>query len=174
MIKSKAYLISDSITKEKLTGTLNKIYNDLKNYSGFKNYSSPTVISIALYTSKDRALNMPESWIAMLTKTPTNSQPEISFDDFKLEAQSIDKNERKTDSDTLYEKTVKYFSARKIDLCYIHKTLNDLELKTIRQADAKYPNFGDDHLEYQKKLYKKKNITFLRNIESMTLCHFMF
>jgi hypothetical protein len=85
-IKCYAYLTTDTITKDKLSATLTKIYDGVKNYSDFKSHSSPTVVAVYLFTSVDKATDMPEAWIAMLSKTPSDNQPRISFDDFKVKA----------------------------------------------------------------------------------------
>ena len=85
-VKSYAALKTNNVTKETLTATLNEIYASLKNYNQFKSHSSPTVIAVYLYTSKDKAKNMQEAWIAMLTKTPSDAEPRTSIDEMKLTA----------------------------------------------------------------------------------------
>ena len=154
-VKCYAYLTTDTITKDKLTGTLNKIYSGLKDYNNFKNYTSPTVIAVYLFTSKDKAANMPESWIAMLTKAPSDNQPKIMFDDMKLSALEGGKGKEKSADDIMYEKMNESFKKHNTDLCSIYKTLYELEGQTIKQADEKYPNFGVQHSEYQTKLYNQ-------------------
>jgi len=155
-VKCYAYLTTDTITKAKLEGTINKIYSGIENYSNFKNFSAPTVIAIYLYTSEDKATNMTESWIAMLSKSPSDSKPRISFDDMKLSAFENGKSKEKSADDIMYEKMNKSFKKHNTDLCSIYKILYDLEGQTIKQADEKYPNFGVEHSDYQTKLYKQE------------------
>jgi len=165
-IKSYAYLTTDTISKENLSGALTKIYSSLQNYSSFKNHSSPTVIAIYLFASKDKAANMPESWVAMLSKTPSDNQPRISFDDWQLKALEGLTDNEKSDDEKKYDELNDYMKKRNTDLCFIYKTLYDLEGTTIQQADIKYPDFGVEHSEYQSKLYKleKKKLLNKYNI----------
>lgn len=153
-VKSYAYLTTDTISKENLSATLTKIYGSLESYSSFKNFSSPTVIAIYLFASKDKAENMPESWVAMLSKTPSDNQPRISFNDWQLKALEGLTDNEKSEDEKKYEELNDYLKKRNTDLCFIYKTLYDLEGTTIKQADIKYPDFGIKHSEYQSKLYK--------------------
>ncbi len=155
-VKCYAYLTTDTITKAKLEGTVNKIYSGLQDYSNFKNFAAPTVIAIYLYTSADKATNMTESWISMLNKSPSDNQPRISFDDMKLSALESGKSKEKSADDLMYEKVNESFKKHNTDLCSIYKTLYDIEDQTIRQADEKYPDYGVEHSEYQSKLYKQE------------------
>lgn len=155
-IKSYAYLTNDTISKENLSGTLTEIYGTLQNYNRFKNFSSPTVIAIYLFTSKEKATNMPESWVAMLSKTPSDNQPRISFNDWQLKALEGLTDNEKSDDEKKYDELSDYLKKRNTDLCFIYKILYDLEETTIHQADIKYPDFGIEHLEYQSKLYKQE------------------
>lgn len=162
-VKSYAALKTDNVSKETLTATLNDIYTSLKNYNQFKNFSSPTVIAVYLYTSKDKAKNMQEAWIAMLTKTPSDPEPRTSIDEMKLTALSGQNDNEKSEDEKKLEELKKYFSKRNTDLCTIYKTLYDLEGDCIKKADQKYPNFGVEHSDYSSKLYKQeKNKIFKR------------
>lgn len=156
-----AYLTTDTISKSKLEGTLNKIYLSLRKYKNFNNYSSPTSISVYLYTSREKAINLQESWIAMLSKSPSENQPIISFDDFKLTAHESNERNRKSADDLLFEKMNRLFKKQNTDICTIYKILYDIEGQTIKQADKKYPDFGVEHLEYQEKLYKQESKNLL-------------
>jgi hypothetical protein len=155
-IKAYAALKSDSVSRATLTATLNDIYSSLKNYSQFKNFSSPTVIAVYLYTSKDKATNMQESWIAMLSKTPSDPEPRISIDDMKLTAVSGQNDNAKSEDEKKLEELKTYFSKRHTDLCTLYKTLYDLEGDCIKKADQKYPDFGIEHSNYSSKLYKQE------------------
>lgn len=152
-VKCIAYLTTDTISREILTESLLKIYSELKNYNGFKNYSAPSVIGIYLYTSKEMASNMEASWIAMLVKAPNDNQPKISFDDQKIEALKSHTSHEKSPDEVMLEKLNEYFKKKNTDLCSLYKTLYDIEGATIKEADAKYPNYGAEHSQYQSKLY---------------------
>lgn len=155
-VKCYAYLTTDTVSKDRLSATLTKIYGGLQDYNNFKNFSSPSVIAIYVYTSKEKATNMTDSWIAMLSKTPSDNQPRISFDDLKVKALESAMDNEKSDDEKKYEELTEYLRKRHTDLCFIYKTLYDLEGTTIKQADIKYPDFGTEHSEYQSKLYKQE------------------
>lgn len=151
-----AYLITDTITEDKLSATLIRIYDGVKNYSDFKSHSSPTVVAVYLFTSVDKATDMPGAWIAMLSKSPSNSEPRISFDDGKVKAMIGAADNQKDEDEIMYEQISEYLKQRNTDLCFIHKTLYDIEGQSIKQADTKYPDFGIQHSEYQDKLYAEE------------------
>lgn len=153
-VKGYAYLKSDDVTRDNLQATLNDIYSSLKSYNNFENFSAPTVIAVYLYTSKDKANNMQEAWIGMLSKTPSDNEPRISIDDMKLTALSGQNDDAKSEDEKKYEELSTYFKKRNTDLCTIYKTLYDLEGESIKQADIKYPNFGTEHAAYSTKWYK--------------------
>lgn len=181
-IKCYAYLTTDTITTDKLSATLTKIYDGVKNYSDFKSHSSPTVVAVYLFTSADKATDMPEAWIAMLSKTPSENEPRITFDDFEVKAMVGATDNQKDKDEIKYEQISEYLKQHNTDLCFIYKTLYDLEGQTIKQADIKYPDFGKEHSEYQgklyaeekKKLFKKYNIndsvTTTITVFGMTYC----
>ncbi|MBL0309060.1 MAG: hypothetical protein IPP77_05090 [Bacteroidetes bacterium] len=98
---------------------------------------------------------MPEAWIAMLSKTPSDNLPRISFNDLQLKAKEGAIDNIKSAEEKKQEELADYFKKRNTDICFIYKTLYDLEGTTIKQADIKYPDFGINHSEYQSKLYKQ-------------------
>lgn len=155
-IKCIAYLTSDTVTQITIEASLHKIYSGLQNYSNFKSHDSPTVIAIYFYSSKNNASNTPAMWLAMLTKNPSDIQPKTSFNDLQLNA-LISKNDTiKSPEEIQYDQLTEYFKKHNTDLCSIYKTLYDLEVSTIKQADDKYPDFGIKHGEYANKLYKQE------------------
>ena len=166
-LKIYAYLTTEPTTKEELENTINEIYIENKNESGYKNFSSPTVIGIYLYTSENKAKEMPDQWISMLSKGPNDTQPRISIDDFKLKSQSGLLDNEKSDDEIELERLTKYLQQRELELCTFYKRLGDMELDCIHVADKKYPDFGIKHSEYSEKLMEaerkklKKNTNFL-------------
>ena len=174
-VKCYAYLATDRIIKDELTETLTKIYFGLRSYNNFKNFSAPTVIAIYLFTSEDKATNMTDSWIAMLSKSPSDNVPRISFDEMKMAAHEGSKGKEKSSDEKMLEELNVYFKKRNTDLCSIYKELYDLEGETIKQADNRYPNFGVEHSTYQSKLYKQEQKKLLKkyNIND-TLTSYIF
>lgn len=144
-----AYLTTDSISEDLLSSILTKIYDELKYYTGFSRPTIPNVIAVYLYTSKYKAEEMSGSWIAMLSKTPSDTQPKITYDNIQISPTS-EKEEKE------YLELSNYLKERGTDLCFIYTSLYEIEGKTIKEADAKYPNYGSEHLEYQKKRYAQE------------------
>jgi hypothetical protein len=99
----------------------------------------------------------------MLSKTTSDNQPRISFNDWQLKALKGLTDNEKSDDEKKYDDLNDYFKKRNTDLCFIYKTLYDLEGTAIEQADKKYPNFGTEHLEYQSKLYKQERKKLFNN-----------
>lgn len=155
-VKCYAYLTTDTISKEKLSGTLKKIYGNLQKFNSFKKFPSPTIIAIYIFTSKDKAANMPESWVAMLSKTPSDNQPSISFNELQLKALEGLTDNEKSDDEKKYDELTEYLKKRNTDLCFIYNKLYDIEGTTYKQADIKYPDYGLEHSKYQFKLYKQE------------------
>ena len=157
-VKCYAYLTTDTITKDRLSATLTRIYDDLKSYNNFKKFSSPTVIAIYLFTSKERAENMTDLWIGMLSKSPSNDKPDISFDELKIRALQSLADKIKSDDTKKYEFLTEYLKKRNTDLSSIFKLLYDIETTTAKQADIKFPNdMGTtEYTDYKTKLYKEE------------------
>ncbi len=130
------------------------IYSTLASYNNFKNFSAPTVIAVYLYTSKDKANNMQEAWIGMLSKTPSDSEPRISVDDMKLTALAGQNDNAKSEDEKKLDELNAYFKKRKTDLCTIYKIFYNLEGESIKQADIRYPDFGIEHSKYSSQWYK--------------------
>jgi len=151
-LKIYAYLTTEATTKEELENTINEIYIENKNESGYNNFASPTVIAIYLFTSESKAKEMPDQWIAMLSKGPSDTQPRISIDDLKLKSQSGLTDNNKSEDEIGLERLVKYLQQRRLDLCTLYKQLGDMELDCIHKADKKYPDFGIKHSDYSEKL----------------------
>ncbi|ACU63085.1 hypothetical protein [Chitinophaga pinensis] len=142
----------DSIyTKVALEKIVLEIYNLNRDKNIFKQHDAPTVIGVYLYTSqnafKDRA-----EWIAMLTKGPYDSEPRISFNDFKITALNGQNDSSKTNDEIELEKLKSYLQERGLELCTFADTLKKVELDNIHKADAKYPDYGDKHMAMIKQL----------------------
>jgi len=69
----------DSITAAKLENTLNHLYNERINRTGFEYLDHPNSIGIYAYLSKERAESGFGQWIAMIAKMPMDSVAQVSF-----------------------------------------------------------------------------------------------
>ena len=170
-VKCYAYLTTDTITKDRLSATLIKIYFGLRNYKNFKNFSAPTVIGIYLFTSEDKAANMTESWIAMLSKSPSDNQPTIRFDDMKLSALESGKGKEKSVDDLLYEKMNESFKKHNTDLCSIYRTLYDIEEKQSNKPMQNIPILVWSIQIIKANFTNKNRKNYLRSITSMIPSH---
>lgn len=150
-------LYTDSIYSEnKLKEVLENIYATAKTKDVFENFNAPTVVAIYLYTSKEAAEEKSD-WIAMLAKGPKDEKPRLSFNSFKINAlQGLTDNTKSSD-EISYEKLVAYLSERGLELCSFRNILRDNELQAIREADKKYPDFGDNHMTYSDSIIKAQN-----------------
>jgi hypothetical protein len=153
-LKIYAYLTTELTTKEELENTINKIYLENKNESGYKKFNNPTVIAIYLFTSENKAKEMSDQWIAMLSIGPNDVQPHISIDDLKFKSQSGLADNNKSKDEIELERLNKYLQKRGLELCALHKQLRDMELDCIHKADKQFPNFGTKHDDYSEKLMK--------------------
>lgn len=161
-LKIYAYLTTEPTTKEELENTINKIYIENKNESGYKNFISPTVMAIYLFTSENKIKEMPDQWIAMLSKGPNDIQPHISIDDLKLKSQSGLTDNNKSEDEIEMERLTKYLKQRGLELCTFYKRLGDMELDCIHKADKKYPDFGIKHSDYSEKLMEEERMKLKR------------
>jgi hypothetical protein len=136
----------DSIyTKDALEKIVIKIYDLSRDKNIFKHHDAPTVIGVYLYTSQNAFKDKAE-WIAMLTKGPNDSEPRVSFNDFKITALHGQSDSSKSDDEIELEKLKSYLKERGLELCTLSDTLKKVELDNIHKADAKYPDYGDKHM----------------------------
>jgi hypothetical protein len=132
-------------TETALRATAMNVYNLKKDMGGFKMHDNPTVVALYLFTSKE-AMEDKSEWIAMLMKGPSNTEPSISFNSFKVTAlNNIEDNVRSTDEIDL-DKLNAYLGRRGLNLCSLAKSLKKMELDNIHKADARYPDYGDKHM----------------------------
>ncbi len=132
-------------TKEALTNTVMEIYNLNRNKDVFENHDSPTVVGVYLFTSKE-AIKDKADWIAMLSKSPNDTEPIVSFNQFKLTALANLSDNIKSEDEIQLEKLKSYLKKRGLDLCTLSDMLKKLELDNIHKADAKYPDYGEKHM----------------------------
>jgi hypothetical protein len=151
-LKIYAYLLNKPGTKEGLENTIINIYEENKNEGGYKNFTEPTVVTIYLFTSENKVKEMPDQWIAMLSKGPDDSMPRISIDDLKLKSQAGLNDTHKSEDEIELERLTKYLQKRGLKLCAFYKQIGDMELDCIHKADKRYPDFGINHGDYAEKL----------------------
>lgn len=136
----------DSIyTKGALEKIVIEIYDLNRDKNIFKYHDAPTVIGVYLYTSQ-YAFKDKSEWVAMLTKGPNDSEPRVSFNDFKITALNGQSDSSKSNDEIELEKLKSYLKERGLELCALSDTLKKVELDNIHKADAKYPDYGDKHM----------------------------
>jgi hypothetical protein len=139
-----------------------EIYRKNKNKDLFKNFNAPTVFGIYMFTSEETLNSDKSSWICMLSKGPSDSEPKISFNDFKLKSLQGLNDNRKSEDEIALDDLNKYLKERGLELCSFYKQLGDMELECIHKADAKYPNYDyPEHGDYSDKLMKEERIKLM-------------
>lgn len=147
----------DSVyTEEALEKILLDIYEQAKDRDLFKNFDSPTVIGAYLYASRETALNDESSWIAMLSKSPSNPDPRLSFNTLKLNGLNDLQSVEKSEDAIRYEELTQYLKERGLELCSFRKKLGKMEDECIRMADEKYPDYGEEHHKYSSQLMDER------------------
>ncbi|RZK43678.1 MAG: hypothetical protein EOO90_01935 [Pedobacter sp.] len=132
-------------TKAALEKIVMDIYNDNKDKHVFESHETATVIAVYLFTSietyKDKA-----DWIAMLIKSPSSDKPDISFNNYKITALNNLTDGVKSKDEIEYEKLTAYLEKRGLDLCKLSDLIKKAELDNIHKADAKHPDYGEEHM----------------------------
>lgn len=163
-LKIYAFINSDSISEDDIRNTLKVILSNSSTEGQFKNYLAPTNIGVYLYTSEEKSKLMDSDWIGMLMKLPNKTEPNITINEMKLNSLVNLQDGEKTNDEIMLEKLEQYFKERNTDLCSLYEKLNQLELESIKQADKKYPDFGDENLNYSTKWYEnEKSKVFNKN-----------
>jgi hypothetical protein len=157
-------LYKDTVyTEDVLRNTVLEIYNLNKSKDVFDTHDSATVVGVYLFTSKE-AMKDKSDWIAMLINGPDNKHPKITFNNFKLTALNDLKDNIKSKDEIELDKLNAYLNERGLELCSLADRLKKLELDNIHKADAKYPDFGEEHMAMTEKLdaqgYKKLRIKY--------------
>lgn len=139
-------LYKDTIyNHQALKEAMMQIYNNNQEKDAFDSHEKATVIAVYLFTSNE-AFKDKANWIAMLIKAPSDIEPRISYNDFKINALSNTQDKVKSKDEIELEKLKTYLSARGLDLCTLSDTLKKMELDNIHKADATYPDYGDKHM----------------------------
>lgn len=133
-------------TEDALRNAILEIYNINKDKNVFDSHDRPIVIATYLFTSK-AAMKDKSEWIAMMIKGPNDTEPNVSFNRFKVTALNNLKDDVKSQDEIELEKLTAYLNKRGLDLCSLADLLKKLELDNIHKADAKYPDFGTKHME---------------------------
>jgi hypothetical protein len=145
-------LYKDTVyTEDALRNTILEIYNLTKGKAVFDTHDSATVIGVYLFTSKE-AMKDKSDWIAMLMKGPDDPELNVSFNRFKVTALNDLKDNVKSQDEIEVDKLNAYLKKRGLDLCSLADLLKKLELDNIHKADAKYPDFGNEHMEMTERL----------------------
>ncbi|EHQ26158.1 hypothetical protein [Mucilaginibacter paludis] len=155
-IKVMAYLPSGFKDKNELELTLNNIYNTYRHEGGYTNFSEPTVVAVYLFETEKLAKTDPSAWLGMLMKGPSDTNPYLSFNDFKVNASLGLKDKVLSKDEIQLAKIKKLLASRGVDMCDLNKTVNDIELNSIHAADKLYPDYGTEHDVYSDKLINKE------------------
>jgi len=166
-MKVTAYLKQDLQDKAELNNMLKTIYEQYRHESGYSNFDEPTVVAVYLFETEKMLKSDPSSWIGMLIKGPNDNSPHLSLNDFKVVAALGLKDTVLSKDEIELGKMNKLLQSRNIDMCDLNRIVNAIELNSIRTADKRYPNYGNDHDEYAdqliaiglKKLKKKYRLT---------------
>ena len=135
----------DSVyTDDALKNTLMDIYSRNRNKDVFLSHDEATVIGVYLFTLK-KAYEDKSNWIAMLIKGPSDSEPIVSCNSFKVRALSDQNNQVKSKDEIELEKINGYLGKRGLELCSFSAQLLKMEQNHINAADAAYPDFGPEH-----------------------------
>jgi len=144
-------------TENALKSVLLNIYERDKNKDIFDNFNAPTVFGVNMYTSKEILEYDKSAWICMLTKGPLDSEPRLSFNQFKLNSLQGLNDDKKSADEIAFDNLNKYLENRGLKLCSFYKQLGDMELNCIHKADTRYPNYDyPEHHDYSEKLMKNE------------------
>ena len=144
-------------TENALKNVLLDVYKDNKDKDLFENFDAPTVFGVYVFTSKEILESDKSAWICMLIKGPSDSEPRLSFNDFKLKSLQGLNDNKKSEDEIALDKLNEYLQERGLELCSFYKQLGDMALECIHKADAKYPNYDyPKHGDYSAKLMKEE------------------
>lgn len=132
-------------TKGALKDVVMNVYHLNRDKQVFESHAIATVLAVYLFTSRD-AYKDKSNWIAMLIKRPGVQEPGISFNDFKITALNNITDTLKNKDEIELEKITAYLAKRGMNLCSLSDLLKKIELENIHKADARYPDYGDEHM----------------------------
>jgi len=138
---------TDSIySEDALRSVVMDIYDRAKDKNVFESHDVATVIAVYLFTFK-KAIQDKSDWIAMLMKSPNSADPYISFNQFKISALSKLRDKIKSKDELELEKLKNHLQKNGVDLCDLSDEIKRMELLNIHKADARYPDYGEKHME---------------------------
>ena len=76
---SQSLVATGELTEESLRALLLHQYRILSNRGGFKYHDRPTLVSVYVYDSQEKARGGMGQWVGMLLKSPTTDGPEITI-----------------------------------------------------------------------------------------------
>jgi len=152
---------NDSVfSKDALSDVLLEVYNKNRKAKVFENFVEPTVIAVYVFTSIEQAKNEKGAWISMLVKVPNDENPKLTFNELKLKSLAGLNDKVKSKDEIALDNLNEYLKKKNVTLCDLYKQFESYELDNIHKADAKYPDYGEEHSDYVTKLDKadKKRI----------------
>lgn len=130
-LEIKAVYTGNEPDKNEKIRILMELYNSAKNYK-FKNYDAPTVINIKLYTSETKAIEDVSGFSAMLSKSPMDNEPVISYAIFNPTGNE-DKEYKKQ-----YDSTVEYYASKGANFCELYYQLNRISKEALSMFNDEY------------------------------------
>lgn len=152
-----AKYLDTNYSHEALSSVIQSIYSLYENKSGFENHSSPTVVGIYMYTSKDVYLKDKSGWICMLFKGPLDASPGINYNDIKLEVLVGLQDTIKSKDEIAIENLKSLLNSKGLDLCQLKDDLSELNKQCLKRAELKYPEFDfPQYDDYVEKIYSEE------------------
>lgn len=109
-------LYTDSVyTEEALKDALMDLYRRNCNKDVFDSHDRATVVGAYLFTSL-KTYEDKSNWIAMLIKGPSDSEPNVSYNSFKVKALSGQSDQMKSKDEIELEKLIRYLGKRGLEL----------------------------------------------------------
>ncbi len=87
-------IATGNVTEPSINDLLKRLYERCAARRGFKHATNPTVVAIYLYASRVHYAGSESSWLAMLTKVPTNPVPTIQVMNSAVAALQVKPEER--------------------------------------------------------------------------------
>tara|TARA_R110002051_G_C8618531_1_gene482921 strand:- start:63 stop:803 length:741 start_codon:yes stop_codon:yes gene_type:complete len=144
---------NDSIfTKDALSEVLLEVYFRNRKAKVFKNFDEPTVNAVYVFTSKEQAETEKSAWISMLVKGPNDKSPKLTYNEQKLKGLAGLTDKVKSEDEIALDNLNSYLKKKNVNLCDLYKQFSSYELKNIKKADAKYPDYGKKHMDLVTKL----------------------
>lgn len=144
----------DDYSEEQIKNTLLSVYNN-ESKNVLKKDGVTYVFVIYLYTSNSIYEKGKSNWIGMFNKSG-DDEPTITINEFKSSSLNNLNDSTKSSDEIVLDNLNTYLKERNLDLCTFSREIEDMESKTLKEADKKFPNFGLNHTEYLERIRNKE------------------